>query len=390
MSQELTNNSEFLFYTSTEGKIKVQVIADGTTVWASQKGMSDIFGTVRENVTIHLNNIFNDKELLESSVCKEILHTATDGKKYKTRFYNLDAIISVGYRINSYQATQFRKWATSILNEYLIKGFTLDDERLKQSHTMFGVDYFQELLERIREIRASERRFYQKITDIYAQCSIDYDPSSPISQTFFAIVQNKLEYAITHKTAGELVKSRANYLQPNMGLSTWKNAPHGKISKSDISVAKNYLNKEELSELNAVVNMYLDYAELQANRNKTMKMSDWIERMDSFLTFNEYDLLKNSGSITAKVAKIFAEKQFEKFRIIQDKNFQSDFDKLSIRSLQSKNLLKYMSKKSPIVPTFNGLEANEPRTESPSKLESGDSEFDAKVNKAIKKGKPKN
>lgn len=212
MSEELTTNSDFLFYTSNEGKVKVQVISDGMTVWASQKGMSDIFGTVRENITIHLNNIFNDSELLESSVCKEILHTANDGKKYKTRFYNLDAIISVGYRINSFQATQFRKWATNILNEYLIKGFTLDDERLKQGTKIFGVDYFQELLERIREIRASERRFYQKITDIYAQCSIDYDANSPISQTFFATVQNKLEYAITHKTAGEIVKSRANYL----------------------------------------------------------------------------------------------------------------------------------------------------------------------------------
>lgn len=336
--EELSNTTDFLFYTTNEGKVKVQIISDGSNVWTTQMGMSNIFGTSRENITTHLTNVFKDNELIEDSVCKEILHTAADGKRYKTRFYNLDAIISVGYRVNSYQATQFRKWATTILNEYLIKGFSIDDERLKQGSYLFGKDYFQELIERIREIRASERRFYQKITDIYAQCSSDYDKNSPITQNFFATVQNKLEYAITHKTASEIVRSRADHKAPHMGLTTWKNAPNGKIQKTDISIAKNYLNQEEISELNAIVNMYLDYAELQARRNKLMKMSDWIQKMDDFLKFNEYDLLKNSGSITAKFAKDFAEKQFEKFRVIQDKNFQSDFDKISNNIIQNRQL----------------------------------------------------
>jgi len=338
IEEELSNNTDFLFYTSNEGKVKVQIITDGSTVWTTQKGMGEIFGTSRENITTHLSNIFKDSELVEDSVCKEILHTASDGKRYKTRFYNLDAIISVGYRVSSYQATQFRKWATNVLNEYLIKGFSLDDERLKQGTTIFGVDYFQELIERIKEIRASERRFYQKITDIYAQCSSDYDANSPVSQTFFATVQNKLEFAITHKTASEIVKSRADHKAPNMGLMTWKNAPNGKVLKTDISIAKNYLNKEEISELNSIVNMYLDYAELQARRNKLMKMGDWVKRMDDFLKFNEYDLLKNSGSVTAKFAKSFAEKQYEKFRVIQDKNFQSDFDKISSKIIQNREI----------------------------------------------------
>jgi len=347
IEEELSNSTDFIFFISNEGQRKVQIIADAEaeTVWASQKGIGEIFGTSRENITIHLANIFKEKELEEDSVCKEILHTASDGKRYKTRFYNLDAIISVGYRVNSYQATQFRIWANGVLKEYLVKGFTLDDERLKQAKSVFGKDYFQELIERIKEIRASERRFYQKITDIYAQCSSDYDPNSPITQTFFATVQNKLEFAITHKTASEIVRSRANYKAPNMGLTTWKNAPNGKVLKTDISVAKNYLNKEEISELNSIVNMYLDFAELQARRNKLMKMSDWVKRMDDFLQFNEYDLLKNSGTITAKFAKSFAERQYEKFRVIQDKNFQSDFDKISSKIIQSGEIPKEIEKK---------------------------------------------
>jgi hypothetical protein len=222
----------------------------------------------------------------------------------------------------------------------LIKGFALDDDRLKQAKGLFGKDYFQELIERIREIRASERRFYQKITDIYAQCSSDYDKNSPITQIFFATVQNKLEFAITHQTAGEIVKSRANYKAPNMGLTTWKNSPDGKVLKTDVSIAKNYLNQDEISELNIIVNMYLDYAELQAKRNKLMKMSDWVQKMDDFLKFNEYDLLKNAGSITAKFAKIYAENQFEKFRVIQDREYKSDFDKILSNIIQSGKISK--------------------------------------------------
>jgi hypothetical protein len=291
-------------------------------------------------VNEHLQNIFKTGELNEISVIRKIRITANDGKKYLTNVYNLDTIISEGYRINSYQATQFRIWATNILKEYLVKGFTLDDDRLKQSKTVFGKDYFDELLERIKEIRASERRFYQKITDIYAQCSADYDKNSPITQTFFATVQNKLEFAITQQTAGEIVKSRANFKSPNMGLTTWKNSPDGKVLKTDVSIAKNYLTRDEISELNSIVNMYLDYADLQAKRNRLMKMSDWVQKLDDFLKFNEYEILQNAGSITAKLAKEFAEKQYEQFRVVQDKNFQSDFDKISNRIIQTRQVPK--------------------------------------------------
>lgn len=253
-------------------------------------------------------------------------------------FYNLDVILSVGYRVNSYNATQFRIWANKILKEYLIKGFALDDDRLKQGKQMFGKDYFDELLQRIKEIRASERRFYQKITDIYSQCSIDYDPKSEITKTFFATVQNKLEFAITHLTAPEIIKARANYLAPHMGMTTWKNSPAGKILKTDTTVAKNYLTQEELDELNSIVVMYLDFAELQAKRNKKMKMIDWIGRLDAFLNFNEYDILKDAGKIRKSVADSFAEKQYEKFRVIQDKEYKSDFDKV-IEGIKNKGEL---------------------------------------------------
>ncbi|MBE9585527.1 virulence RhuM family protein [Mucilaginibacter sp. JRF] len=340
MTEELSSGADFLFYTSNEGKIKVQILSDEETVWATQKGMAEIFGVSIPTVNEHLQNIFKTGELNEISVIRKIRITANDGKKYLTNVYNLDTIISVGYRINSYQATQFRIWATNILKEYLVKGFTLDDDRLKQSKTVFGKDYFDELLERIKEIRASERRFYQKITDIYAQCSADYDKNSPITQTFFATVQNKLEFAITQQTAGEIVKSRANSKSPNMGLTTWKNSPDGKVLKTDVSIAKNYLTQDEISELNSIVNMYLDYADLQAKRNRLMEMSDWVQKLDDFLKFNEYEILQNSGSITAKLAKEFAEKQYEQFRVVQDKNFQSDFDKISNRIIQTRQIPK--------------------------------------------------
>ena len=322
------NEVSFLFYRTNTGDTNIAVVLEGENIWVTQKNMAGIFGTSRENITMHLRNIFESNELDEESVSKEILHTAADGKKYKTKFYNLDSIISVGYRVNSQKATHFRVWATKVLKEYLIKGFALDDDRLKQGKTLFGKDYFDELVERIREIRASERRFYQKITDIYAT-AIDYNSSSNITRTFFATVQNKLEYAITLKTAPELIKSRASSSKPNMGLTSWKNEKSGgKILKSDVGVAKNYLSHEEIGELNTLVNMYLDYAELQAKRNKTMTMKDWAEKLDTFLEFNEYDLLNDSGKIQSKVAKKFAEGEYSKFRVIQDRNYESDFDKM--------------------------------------------------------------
>jgi hypothetical protein len=335
MIDDIENTSEFLFYTGHDGSIRVEVIIGEDTVWSNQKGLAEIFNTSRENITTHISNILKDGELQEISVCKEILHTAADGKKYKTRFYNLDMIIAVGYRVNSYNATQFRIWATKILKEYLVKGFALDDERLKQGKTLFGKDYFNELLERIREIRASERRFYQKITDIYAQCSIDYDPKSPITQKFYATVQNKLEYAITHNTAAEIITARANALEPHMGLQTWKNMGNrGKILKSDVTIAKNYLNKDEIDELNRVVTMYLDYAELQATKQKAMKMPDWVEKLDGFLTFNEYDILTDAGKISKDGADAHAESEYIKFRPIQDRAFISDFDSV-IKEIKS-------------------------------------------------------
>ena len=332
MDNNLDNQMQFLFYQGNDGTTKIQVIADAKneTIWTTQQDMGEIFGTTPQNITMHLKKIYEDGELQEISVCKKILHTGKDGKNYKMKFYNLDAIISVGYRVNSAQATQFRIWATGVLKEYMIKGFALDDERLKQGKEAFGKDYFDELLERIREIRASERRFYQKITDIYAECSVDYDSHSPITQEFYATVQNKLHFAISHCTAAELVHKRADSAKPNMGLTCWKNEKiGGKILKSDVSVAKNYLNEEEIDNLNRIVSMYLDFAENLAKRHRVMTMKNWAERLDSFLEFNEYDVLNNAGHISSKVAKQTAEKEYEKFRIIQDKEYVSDFDKVA-------------------------------------------------------------
>ena len=327
MSSFLTNNqSDFLFYTSSEGKTKIQVILNDETVWLTQKSIAELFGVQRPAITKHLKNIFDSEELNENSVSSILEHTADDNKIYKTKFYNLDAIISVGYRVNSKQATRFRQWATNILQEFMIKGFALDDERLKQGKQLFGKDYFDELLERIREIRASERRFYQKITDIYAQCSIDYDAKSELTRTFYKTVQNKLHWAITGQTAAEIIQSRVNADKPHLGLTSWKSSPKGKILKSDTSIAKNYLNQIEIDALNEIVTMYLDYAGNQAKRQILMKMKDWIEKLDAFLQFNQYDILKNAGKVSVKVAKELAENEYKKFRIKQDENFLSDFD----------------------------------------------------------------
>lgn len=321
------NNSEIILYTTPQGNVKLEVIVQDETVWLTQKAMGELFGVVKSTISEHLTNIFSSGELEENSVVRKIRTTASDGKGYNTQYYNLDAIISVGYRVNSQEATQFRIWATKTLKEFIIKGFVLDDERLKQGTKLFGKDYFDELLERIREIRASERRFYQKITDIYSECSIDYDAKAEITQTFYKTVQNKLHWAITGQTAAEIISSRAKAELPNMGLTTWKNSPKGKILKSDVSVAKNYLNEKEINGLNRIVTMYLDYAEDQAARQIPMKMTDWIAKLDSFLQFNDYSVLKNAGSISSEIAKNLATKQFEKFRIQQDSEYESDFDK---------------------------------------------------------------
>ncbi len=320
------NSSDIILYSSPKGNIKVEVIYSGETFWLTQKRMAELFGVEVPAVSKHLKNIFETGELQEDSVISKMETTAADGKNYVTAFYNLDAIIAVGYRVNSRQATQFRIWATKTLREFIIKGFVLDDERLKQGKR-FGKDYFDELLERIREIRASERRFYQKITDIYEQCSIDYNKEADITQTFFKTVQNKLHWAITGKTAAQIIAERAKASEPNMGLQTWKNAPTGKIMKTDVSIAKNYLIEKEIKELERVVTMYLDYAENQAARQIPMKMADWVQKIDAFLQFNEYKILKDAGKVSHEVAKKLAEKEYEKYRVIQDKNFESDFDK---------------------------------------------------------------
>jgi len=328
--------SDFLMYKSESGSVKIEILVKDETVWLTQEKIAILFGVLRPAITKHLKNIFDSGELIESSVSSILEHTATDGKNYKTKFYNLDAILSVGYRVNSKQATQFRIWANGVLKEYLIKGFAMDDERLKNPQHIFGKDYFEEQLARIRDIRSSERRFYQKITDIYAQCSSDYDANDAITKEFFATVQNKLHWAITGQTAAELIAQRADSNKPSMGLTTWKNAPGGKIRKPDVVIAKNYLNEKELDGLNRIVSMYLDYAENQARKMVMMTMKDWIQKLDAFLQFNEEAILKNKGNVSHEIAKALAEEEFDKFRIIQDRMMESDFDK-EVKKLRDLN-----------------------------------------------------
>jgi hypothetical protein len=329
MEDNLPQYSDIIFYSSPNGNVKVEVIFNDETFWLTQKRMSELFGVESQTITYHLKEIYKSAELQESSTTRKIRVVQKEGNRDVNRildFYNLDAIIAVGYRVNSFQATQFRIWATRLLREFIVKGFVLDDERLKQG-SLFGKDYFDELLERIREIRASERRFYLKITDIYEQCSIDYNKEAEITKTFFKTVQNKLHFAISGKTAAQIISERANANKINMGLQTFKNAPGGKILKSDISVAKNYLMEKEIKELERIVSMYIDYAENQAARQIPMKMSEWVKKLDAFLHFNEYQILKDAGTVSHEVAIKLAEKEYEKFRVIQDKNFESDFEK---------------------------------------------------------------
>ena len=336
---ELTANSlssNILLYKNKQGEVRIEVIFNNETFWMSQKRMATLYNVEVHTINYHLKEIFKSGELNEQSVIRKIGITADDNKTYNTYIYNLDAIIAVGYRVNSYQATQFRIWATSVLKEMIIKGFALDDERLKQGKH-FGKDYFDDLLERIREIRASERRYYQKITDIYAECSADYDPKSETTQQFFKMVQNMMHWAVTHQTAAEIIYTRADAEMPHMGLTTWKNAPNGRVQKSDTIVAKNYLSDKEVDMLNLLSTAFLDMAEMRAKRQVIATMSDWKKQLDEFLKFYDYDILNDAGTISAEQAKEKAYAEYEKFRIIQDKEYLSDFDK-AIKSWKEKGL----------------------------------------------------
>lgn len=306
--------------------MSVEVAFEDETFWLTQRKLSELFNVTVPTINEHLKTIFATGELDERSVIRNFRITGPDGKTYATKHYSLDAIISVGYRVNSRQATQFRIWATQTLSEFVTKGFVLDDERLKLNRR-FGRDYFEELVERIREIRASERRFYLKITDLYEQASIDYDPAADTTKTFFATVQNKLHWAVTGQTAAEIIAGRADASKPSMGLTSWRNAPAGKILKSDVATAKNYLVEKEIRELDRIVEQYLLYAEDLAERRVPMRMTDWIQRLDAFLRFNEREILENPGKVSAAVARKLAEEQYQQFRVKQDREFESDFER---------------------------------------------------------------
>lgn len=315
---------DFLVFTKQNSQDSIEVRVQDENVWLTQDGIARLFDIDRTVVTKHLKNIFADNELEENSVCAKFALTASDGKTYNTKFYNLDAIISVGYRVNSLRATQFRQWATKVLRTFAVQGYVLDKNRLENGQ-IFDEEYFERLLEEIREIRMSERKFYQKITDIYAT-SVDYSKDAKTTKDFFANVQNKLHWAIHKHTAAELIVERADAQKPHMGLTNWRKAPDGKIEKSDVSIAKNYLSKEELEKLERFVTMYLDYAEFQAKKRIPMTMEDWATRLNKFLDFNEMEILQDKGRVSAEIAKSFAESEFEKYRVIQDRLFESDFD----------------------------------------------------------------
>ncbi|WP_454982770.1 virulence RhuM family protein [Capnocytophaga granulosa] len=318
--------AEYLTFVTATGESNIQSLYADENVWLSQKMMGLLYGVEIPTINYHLKKIFEDNELDENSVIRNFLITADDGKTYNTKHYNLSAIIAVGYKVNSERAVQFRKWATQIIEEFTIKGFAMDDERLKNDGTLLGKKYFEEQLQRIREIRLSERKFYQKITDIYAT-SIDYDPKSSATQRFFATVQNKLHWAIHGHTAAEVIYERANAEKPHMGLTTWKDAPEGKIFPFDVVVAKNYLTEDEMAQLQRLVSAYLDMAEDMALRHIPMTMSDWEVRLNRFLEFADREVLQDAGKITAEIAHTHALAEFEKYRIVQDRLFQSDFDK---------------------------------------------------------------
>ncbi len=332
MSKTTIRNStaDFLvFGKETEGDAIEVRVQDGE-VWLTQKSMARLFGVNRPAITKHLKAIYESKELDEQSTCSKMEQVADNGKRYQYKFYSLPAIIAVGYKVNSTRAVEFRQWATKVLHTFARQGYVLDKDRLINGK-IFDEDYFDHLLSEIQEIRASERRFYQKITDIYATAA-DYDAKSPTTREFFASVQNKMHYAVHHHTAAELIAARADHKKEHMGLTSWKNAPDGKIVRADVTVAKNYLEKEEMQELNAIVSMYLDYAARQARRHVPMTMADWKGKLDAFLTFNDADVLEGNGSVTAAVAKAIAEEEFEKYRVRQDREYLSDFDRLLLEA----------------------------------------------------------
>lgn len=320
---QLTNH-DFLIYKDGNNDIKVSVMLINNDLWLTQNLIAELFDTARSTITEHINNILNEGELLENNTVGK---TDVVNSKKPVKIYNLDMIIAVGYRVNSKKATNFRIWATKVLKEYMIKGVVMDDERLKNPNYIFGEDYFEETLERIRNIRSSERRFYQKITDIYSQCSIDYDKDSDITKTFYKTVQNKLHFAITGQTTAEIIYNRVDSEKEHMGLTNWKKSPDGPIYKYDVDVAKNYLNELELKNLNRIVTMYLDYAEMQAENHNAMTMKDWVDKLNAFLQFNGKEILNDSGKISHKVAQALAFKEYEKYKVKQDKLLVSDFDK---------------------------------------------------------------
>ena len=329
------STAEFLIFSKQAGDNSIEVQIEEGTVWLSQKMLAALFEVDVRTINEHLKNIFLSSELEENSVIRKFRTTAKDGKNYNVQFYNLDAIISVGYRVNSIKATQFRQWATNVLREFAIKGYVLDRKRMENG-SFLDEDYFERLLDEIREIRLSERRFYQKITDIYTT-SVDYNKEAPTTKTFFAKVQNKLHFAIHGKTAAELIVDRANSKKENMGLTSWEKSPKGKIARTDVAIAKNYLNQDELDSLGRIVNAYLELAEERAKRKIPMTMEDWATRLDLFLEFDERNILKDTGTITAQIAKQHAESEFEKYRIIQDRLFESDFDKEIKKQLGNTN-----------------------------------------------------
>ncbi|PIW91221.1 MAG: cell filamentation protein Fic [Candidatus Nealsonbacteria bacterium CG_4_8_14_3_um_filter_39_7] len=340
------HSKEMLIYTTPNGKVNVEVFLRDENIWLTQAKIAVLFGVDRSVITKHLQNIYEIMELDRKSTSAKIAQVQTEGSRRITRnveFYNLDAIISIGYRVNSLQVVQFRIWATERLKEYIIKGFTMNDERLKNPEYLFGKDYFEEQLERIRNIRSSERRFYQKITDIYSQCSADYNPNQEITLQFFATIQNKLHWAITGQTTAEIIHSRINSSKRHMGLTNWENSPKGEIRKIDVSIAKNYLNEDELDGLNRIVSMYLDFAEMRAKKGVVMYMNDWVEKLDAFLRFNEKKILRDNGKISNEIAVALAEKEYEKYRKKQDRDYISDFDR------EVKKLLKSKSKKKKIL-----------------------------------------
>ena len=334
MTKELqirNSTAEFLIFQAEDKADGVQVFYKDENIWATQEAIATLFDKGRSTITEHLRNIFDSGELDQNSVCRKFRHTAADGKNYETLFYNLDAIISVGYRVNSVRATQFRRWATSVLKQFALRGYVLDRKRMENG-AFLSEDYFEHLLAEIHEIRLSERRFYQKLTDIYAT-SMDYDKDSPLTREFFKMIQNKMHYAVHQHTAAELIMERASAEKEHMGLTTWENAPSGKIVKTDVSIAKNYLKQNELEDMGNVVSAVLDFAEARAKRHIPMTMEDWAKRIDAYLNSDERPLLQNAGSVSHEQAKEFAETEFEKYRVIQDRLYESDFDLFTLPAL---------------------------------------------------------